>query len=237
MAPKRHRLPLLPSGPGGFHGLSPHRTGHPAKNTRFSSLYDSMIYINGVPVGIRTRDLQLRRLTLYPAELQAQDPEQRKYSTLRMELSPMDDTLYMKEALKEAEKAFQKGEIPVGAVMVRSGEIIGRGSNNRSLEDSPLGHAEIVAMQHASKVLDNWRFDDCVLYVTLEPCVMCAGAMVQSRLGTLVYGASDPKAGAVGSLYNILRDPRMYHRCVVRSGILKDECAELLRIFFQKRRT
>ena len=153
-----------------------------------------------------------------------------------MELSPMDDTLYMKEALKEAEKAFQKGEIPVGAVMVRSGEIIGRGSNNRSLEDSPLGHAEIVAMQHASKVLDNWRFDDCVLYVTLEPCVMCAGAMVQSRLGTLVYGASDPKAGAVGSLYNILRDPRMYHRCVVRSGILKEECAELLRIFFQKRR-
>ena len=149
----------------------------------------------------------------------------------------MDDILYMREALKEAEKALQKGDIPVGAIMVRNNDIIGRGSNKRSLENSPLGHAEIVAMQDASKVLNNWRFDDCTLYVTLEPCVMCAGAMVQTRLGTLVYGASDPKAGAVGSLYNILRDPRMYHRCIVRSGILKDECAELLRIFFQKRRT
>ena len=149
----------------------------------------------------------------------------------------MDDILYMKEALKEAEKALQKGDIPVGAIMVRNNDIIGRGSNNRSLENSPLGHAEIVAMQDASKVLKNWRFDECTLYVTLEPCVMCAGAMVQSRLGTIVYGAKDPKAGAVGSLYNILRDPRMYHRCIVRSGILKEECAELLRIFFQKRRT
>jgi tRNA(adenine34) deaminase len=153
-----------------------------------------------------------------------------------MELSPMDDSLYMREALIEAENALKKDEIPVGAVIVRNGEIIGRGSNIRSLEGSPLGHAEIVAMQEASKVLKNWRFDDCTLYVTLEPCVMCAGAMVQSRLNTLVYGASDPKAGAVGSLYNILRDPRMYHRCIVRSGILKEECAELLRIFFQKRR-
>ena len=148
----------------------------------------------------------------------------------------MDDILYMREALKEAEEALQKGEIPVGAIMVRNGDIIGRGSNNRSLKNSPLGHAEIVAMQEASKVLKNWRFDDCTLYVTLEPCVMCAGAMIQSRLGTLVYGARDPKAGAVGSLYDILRDPRMYHRCIVRSGILKEECAELLRIFFQKRR-
>ena len=148
----------------------------------------------------------------------------------------MDDILYMKEALKEAEKALQKGDIPVGAIMVRNNDIIGRGSNNRSLENSPLGHAEIVAMQDASKVLKNWRFDECTLYVTLEPCVMCAGAMVQSRLGTIVYGAKDPKAGAVGSLYNILRDPRMYHRCIVRSGILKEECAELLRKFFQKKR-
>lgn len=149
----------------------------------------------------------------------------------------MDDTLYMKETLKEAEKALRKNEIPVGAVMVRNGKIIGRGSNSRSLEGSPLGHAEIVAMQEASKLLKNWRFDDCTLYVTLEPCVMCAGTMVQSRLGTLVYGAKDPKAGAVGSLYNILKDPRMYHRSIVRSGILKEECAELLRGFFQNRRS
>lgn len=148
----------------------------------------------------------------------------------------MDDILYMKEALKEAEKAMQNGEIPVGAVMVLEGEIIGRGSNTRSLQGSPLGHAELRAMEEASKGLKNWRFDNCTLYVTLEPCVMCAGAMVQSRLGTLVFGARDPKAGAVGSLYNIVEDPRMYHKCLVRSGILKEECAELLRKFFQKKR-
>ena len=146
----------------------------------------------------------------------------------------MNDIHYMREALKEAEKAMQKGVIPVGALLVRDGTIIGRGSNSRSLEGSPLGHAELAAMEEASEALNNWRFDDCTLYVTLEPCVMCAGAMVQSRLGTLVYGAKDPKAGAVGSLYNIVEDPRMYHRCIVRSGILKEECAELLRIFFQK---
>ena len=149
----------------------------------------------------------------------------------------MDDVLYMKEALKEAKKAMQNDEIPVGAVMVCNGEIIGRGSNSRLIKGSPLGHAEIEAMQEASKALDNWRFDDCTLYVTLEPCAMCAGAMVQSRLKVLVFGANDPKAGAVGSLYNIVQDPRMYHRCIVRSGILKNECAELLRIFFLKRRS
>ena len=149
----------------------------------------------------------------------------------------MDDIHYMKEALKEAAEAMQKGEIPVGAVVVRDGKIIGRGYNLRLLEGSPLGHAELAAMEDASKALNNWRFDDCTLYVTLEPCVMCAGAMVQSRLGTLVFGAKDPKAGAVGSLYNIVQDPRMYHRCIVRSGILKEECAELLRNFFQKKRT
>lgn len=149
----------------------------------------------------------------------------------------MDDVLYMKEALKEAEKAMQNDEIPVGAVIVRNGEIIGRGSNSRLLKRSPLGHAEIEAMQEAAKALHNWRFDGCTLYVTLEPCAMCAGAMVQSRLEALVFGANDPKAGAAGSLYNILQDPRMYHRCIVRSGILKKECAELLRKFFLKRRS
>lgn len=149
----------------------------------------------------------------------------------------MDDIHYMREALKEAEKAMQRGEIPVGALLVRNGEIIGRGSNSRSLEGSPLGHAELTAMREASEAIGNWRFDDCTLYVTLEPCVMCAGAMVQSRLGTLVYGTRDPKAGAVGSLYNIVEDPRMYHKCIVRSGILKEECAELLRSFFRMRRS
>ena len=149
----------------------------------------------------------------------------------------MDDIHYMREALKEAEKGMQRGEIPVGALLVRNGEIIGRGSNSRSLEGSPLGHAELTAMREASEAIGNWRFDDCTLYVTLEPCVMCAGAMVQSRLGTLVYGTRDPKAGAVGSLYNIVEDPRMYHRCIVRSGILKEECAELLRSFFRMRRS
>lgn len=148
----------------------------------------------------------------------------------------MDDILYMREALKEAEAALRVGEIPVGSVIVKEGRIIGRGRNCRSSNSSPFGHAEMAAMTAASAALRSWRFDGCTLYVTLEPCVMCAGAMVQSRLGSLVYGVKDPKAGAVGSLYNILEDPRMYHRCVVRSGILKEECALILQNFFALRR-
>lgn len=142
----------------------------------------------------------------------------------------------MQMAITEAKTALNDGEIPVGAVIVREGEIIGRGRNRRSENNSPMAHAELIALDDAAKKINNWRFDDCTLYVTLEPCVMCAGAIVQCRVGKLVYGAKDPKAGAVGSLYDIPNDPRIYHRCEVVSGVMSDDCAALLRFFFGKKR-
>ena len=149
----------------------------------------------------------------------------------------MDDLFYMKEALKEARSALGIGEIPVGAVVVKNGEIIGRGHNTRSTGNSPFDHAEIAAMKDAAQKLNNWRFDGATIYVTLEPCVMCAGAIVQCRVSRIVYGAKDPKAGAAGSLYNIPNDPRMYHQCEVTSGVMKQECAEILQNFFEKKRS
>lgn len=148
----------------------------------------------------------------------------------------MDETVYMKEALSEARKALEIGEIPVGAVIVRSGEIIGRGRNGRRAEASPLAHAEICALYDAAANIRSWRFDGCSIFVTLEPCVMCAGALVQCRMEKIFFGAKDPKAGGCVSLYAIPSDPRMYHRCAVSGGILKEECAELLRLFFRQKR-
>lgn len=148
----------------------------------------------------------------------------------------MDDIIYMKEALKEARRALECGEIPVGAVVVRGGEIIGRGHNVRSRDNSPFGHAEIAAMTEAAKRINSWRFDGCSIYVTLEPCVMCSGALVQCRMGRIVFGAKDPKAGGCRSLYEIPGDPRMYHRCAVTGGLLATECAEMLQKFFIEKR-
>ena len=147
-----------------------------------------------------------------------------------------DDVLFMKEAYQEAIKAFNEGEIPIGAVVVKDSAIIGRGHNRRSADSSPFAHAEMVAMAEAAKNIRSWRFDGCSLYVTLEPCVMCAGALVQCRMKRIVYGARDPKAGAVGSLYEIPSDFRMYHRCGIVSGIMKNECAENLQRFFATKR-
>jgi tRNA(adenine34) deaminase len=149
----------------------------------------------------------------------------------------MDNSGWMAEALKEAIKAYEIGEIPVGAIIVKDNAIVGRGCNRRSIDMDPFCHAELAAMQEASQQMHNWRFDECTLYVTLEPCVMCAGAIVQCRVRKVVYGANDPRAGAAGSLYNILSDPRMYHQCEVISGVLKDECTKLLHNFFCNRRT
>ena len=148
----------------------------------------------------------------------------------------MDDSFYMKEALAEAELAAAEGEIPVGAVVVSGEEIIGRGRNCRQLDHSPFAHAEIAAMTDAARRLNSWRFDGCTIFVTLEPCVMCAGALVQCRMGRIVFGAKDPKAGGCRSLYEIPNDPRMYHRCRVEGVVLADECAELLHRFFREKR-
>ena len=146
------------------------------------------------------------------------------------------DYRFMREAMFEAERAYEEGEIPVGAIVTRGGEILGRGRNGRKSDNMPFAHAEICALSEAGKNLNSWRFDGCELYVTLEPCPMCAGAIVQTRVSRVVYGARDQKAGAAGTLYDILRDPRMPHRCEVTSGIMEAEAAALLRKFFFRRR-
>jgi len=143
----------------------------------------------------------------------------------------------MRDALSLAAQAATQGDIPVGALVLdESGQIIGRGQNNREQEGDPLGHAEIVALRDAARHLGNWRLDECTLVVTLEPCTMCAGAIVQSRIATVVFGTFDAKAGAVGSLWDVVRDRRLPHRPQVTSGVLADECAQILSDFFQAQR-
>ena len=148
-----------------------------------------------------------------------------------------DDIFFMNIALKLACEAAEFGEIPVGAVLVKDGQAVGRGRNRRAEAGSPFAHAEMSALAEAAEKLGSWRLDGCTLYVTLEPCAMCAGALVQCRVKRLVYGARDAKAGAAGSLYNIPDDPRMYHRCKVEGGVLQNECAKLLSDFFRAKRT
>ena len=143
---------------------------------------------------------------------------------------------WMTEAIGEARKAEALGEVPIGAVVVHGGQIIGRGYNLRETTLDSTAHAEMVAIREASTALGSWRLLDCVLYVTLEPCPMCAGAMVQSRLPLTVYGTPDPKAGCAGTLMNLLEESRFNHRTEVIQGVLQEECAELLTSFFRKLR-
>jgi tRNA(adenine34) deaminase len=149
------------------------------------------------------------------------------------------DLRFMRLALDEARAALATEDVPVGCVLVDdvSGEVIGRGRNVREAEQDPVGHAEIVALRAASRVRRRWRLEDTTLYVTLEPCPMCAGALVNARVGRVVYGATDPKAGAVGTLMDLCRHPGLNHRLDVTPGVLADEAAELLRGFFRARRT
>jgi len=147
-----------------------------------------------------------------------------------------EDRLWMLEALAEARRAGEIGEVPIGAVIVREGEIVGRGHNRREIDGDPLAHAEILAIRQAAGRIEGWRLVGCTLYVTLEPCAMCAGALVNSRIERLVYGAADPKAGYCGTLGNLVQDPRLNHRLEVTAGVLEDECAALLRAFFARLR-
>lgn len=146
------------------------------------------------------------------------------------------DELYLRQALDEATFAAEAGEVPVGAVAVYAGSIIARGQNRVLRDTDPTAHAEIVAMRQAAKVMGNYRLLDCELYVTLEPCAMCAGAMIHARLGRLVYGADDPKAGAAGSVLEVLNHPRLNHQMNVTGGVLAEACGEMLREFFRQRR-
>jgi tRNA(adenine34) deaminase len=147
------------------------------------------------------------------------------------------DEAFMMQALAEADLAEEKGEVPVGAVIVHAGRLIGRGHNLREGLNDPTAHAEMIAITAAAEALGSWRLGGCTLYVTLEPCVMCAGAIVLARIDRLVYGADDPKAGACGSLYSVPTDERLNHRFEVVGGVLADQAADRLQRFFARQRT
>lgn len=144
--------------------------------------------------------------------------------------------LFMRLAIEQARLAEGWGDVPIGAVVVRAGEVVAATGNRRAADRDPVAHAELLAIRAAARRLGDWRLSECALYVTLEPCAMCAGAIVLARVGTVVYGAADPKAGAVASLYQLLADERLNHRPEVVAGVLADECSLLLTEFFRAQR-
>jgi tRNA(adenine34) deaminase len=146
------------------------------------------------------------------------------------------DELWMEEALRAAQRALDAGEVPVGAVVICDGKIVARGWNRNLTDSDPTAHAEIIALREAGAALGNHRLEHCELFATIEPCAMCAGAMVHARLKRLVYGADDPKAGAVHSVLEVLNHPQLNHRMEVRRGVLAGRCAELVQTFFRARR-
>ena len=148
----------------------------------------------------------------------------------------MSDDEFMRAALREAEAALEHGDVPVGALVVRNGDVLGSGKNERELRGDPTAHAEVLALQRSAQALGTWRLEGTTLYVTIEPCSMCAGATVHARVDRLVYGAVDPKAGAALSLYNIPQDPRLNHHVRLTTGVLADESSRLLQEFFRARR-
>lgn len=143
---------------------------------------------------------------------------------------------YMKEALKQAQKAYRLGEVPIGCVIVYEGKIIARGYNRRNTDKNTLSHAEITAINKASKKIGDWRLEDCTLYVTLEPCQMCSGAIVQARIPEVVMGSMNPKAGCAGSILNLLEMPQFNHQVKVTRGVLEEECSSMLTSFFKELR-
>lgn len=147
------------------------------------------------------------------------------------------DIRYMKAALAQAKKAYKLGEVPIGCVIVYEDRIIGRGYNRRNTDRTPLAHAEITAIKKAVKTIKDWRLEECKLYVTLEPCQMCSGAIVQARIPEVIMGAENPKAGCAGSVMDILNNPQFNHQVMVKKGVLKEECSSLLKKFFEELRT
>ena len=146
------------------------------------------------------------------------------------------DEYFMRLALREAARASEHDDVPIGAVIVKDGEVIGAGHNERELRSDPTAHAEMIALREAARALASWRVLDAVMYVSLEPCAMCAGAIVLARVPRVVFGADDPKAGAAGSVFDVLAEPRLNHRPRVESGLLAEDSADLLRAFFASRR-
>jgi tRNA(adenine34) deaminase len=161
-------------------------------------------------------------------------PQGRGY-TLKM-LEPLPDEYFMREALRQGQKAYAADEVPVGAVVVREGKIIARAHNQVELLNDATAHAEILALTQAEAAVGDWRLTDCDLYVTKEPCAMCAGAVVHTRIRRVIFGCTDPSAGAAGSMMNLLQMPTFNHRCEITSGVLQKDCAAILQDFFRKRR-
>lgn len=143
---------------------------------------------------------------------------------------------YMREAIKQAKKAYAIGEVPIGCVIVYEGKIIGRGYNRRTIDKNPLAHAELVAIKKASKKMGDWRLEDCTLYVTLEPCQMCSGAIVQARMKKVVVGCMNPKAGCAGSILNLLQVEQFNHQVELEIGVLQEECSLMMKNFFKELR-
>ena len=146
------------------------------------------------------------------------------------------DAKYMKEAIRQAKKAYAIGEVPIGCVIVRDGKIISRGYNRRTIDKNTLAHAELAAIKKAGKKLNDWRLEGCTMYVTLEPCQMCAGALVQSRIDRVVVGCMNPKAGCAGSILNLLQMPEFNHQVELETGVLEEECSQMMKDFFRELR-
>ena len=146
------------------------------------------------------------------------------------------DEKYMKEAIKQAKKAYAIGEVPIGCVIVYQDKIIGRGYNRRTIDNNTLAHAELAAIRKASRKMNDWRLEDCTMYVTLEPCQMCAGALVQSRIDRVVVGCMNPKAGCAGSILNLLQMPEFNHQVELETGVLEEECSQMMKDFFRELR-
>ena len=153
-----------------------------------------------------------------------------------LDFTQEEKDFFMSEALKEAEKSLDKAEIPIGCVIVKDGEVIGRGHNAREELNQAIMHAEVMAIQEANRTEGNWRLLDCTLFVTIEPCVMCSGAIGLARIPKVIYGASNQKFGGAGSLYDILRDERLNHRVEVETGVMEEECAKIMQDFFRQSR-
>ena len=147
-----------------------------------------------------------------------------------------EDETYMKQAIKLAKKAWKIEEVPIGCVIVHEGKVIGRGYNRRTTDKNPLAHAELIAIKKASKKMGDWRLEDCTLYVTLEPCQMCSGAIVQARVKKVVVGCMNPKAGCAGSILNLLQVDQFNHQVELETGILEEECSEMMKAFFRELR-
>lgn len=167
------------------------------------------------------------------AARQAAREEKEKQWFAKQEEKMADHEKFMKDALKQAKKAAVLGEVPIGCVIVKDGMVIGRGYNRRNTDKSTLAHAEITAIRRASKKINDWRLEECTLYVTLEPCQMCAGAIVQARIPEVIIGCMNPKAGCAGSVYNLLQEPAFNHQVRILKGVLEEECSLVLKNFFK----